>query len=632
MAEETGLLINYILAQLFHKITVPTEYHNQVKAVKEMLKDDVSGVIDSLTDFMVESASVDINIEASSDTLSGIFKRWLDKINIGYLGRVPMGIKPLLQEYLKERWKSSSFPILNLAGWEVTEGGLILPTKMFFVDGESIYTKENPKEKKLTLFSYDYYLGQEMKIKLDQNVIITKPYSRWAEQYPVPYLIKRGVYHNFEIIKSLKNKETEILDQIIPYLLLIKKGTERLAIDNKVNYTNDQLQEINNQMQALLDELKDTNLSSDKTRKTAIRTTQFDETMEHLIPDLSTIFKPDLFSVTERHILAGLGFIDVEDAVSTSRRESILNPKGFITEVQSAVEDFKGIIKDTLEMIKIKNDSNVKYNNMTSRITSSPIYGFMTDKFKERIRQLYDRGLVSRQTTVELIGETEFKVEVDRVKKESREGLDFDLYPPVLENREGVGIDIPGEETVEPTETEPTDDKQGVEKQNYNRASITIAECIDCGTEISPDKNNQDLKCPECGKPMKIIEGLVGAPYSDIKALPKQVKNRLDTELQRIWMRIFNNAYETYDNDTIAFKVAWNAIKRIAKEGKSGKLIRKAKRVEGKLQKAELDQASLEEAITEVENETFNEVFKKKKFEIAEKQNQLLAKLLKGNE
>jgi len=73
------------------------------------------------------------------------------------------------------------------------------------------------------------------------------------------------------------------------------------------------------------------------------RATSFDEKVEHLIPSLMNIFDPKLFTVAEKGILGGMGFLDIAESVSSSRKESVLNPKPFIEETKSGVEGLKNI-------------------------------------------------------------------------------------------------------------------------------------------------------------------------------------------------------------------------------------------------------------------------------------------------
>jgi len=643
---DTGLFINYVLSFLLKKIVVPSDFHSQVSVIKEMLRDDVSGLVDSLTDFAVNVSSVNFSIETDNESFTAILKEWLEKVNIDYQGQIPTGINPLAEEYFKERWKYSSFPILKLTEWGVING-IVLPMKMFFVDGESVYAEDkNEDDEEIKLINYDYYLGAESKEPLSK-AIITKPYGRWFDKYPTPYLVKRGVYHNWKIIQSIKNKESEILDQIIPYLLLVKKGTESLATNNVKTYSNEELQGVVQQFQDLMDKIKDTNID-DKLNKTPIRATQFDEEIKHLIPDLAGIFEPKLFAQAEKNILAGLGFIDVAEAVTTSRRESILNPKAFIEESKKGVKDFKQILKEIVLKIKEKNSNHKKYLNAQFYIISDPIRGFMTDDFKEKLRQLYDRGLLSKQTAVELIGETEFETETYRRTSETEKGYDIDMYPPVTDNREGQGTDIPGEGLGDTDEDDLPDDKTDeIEKKEYDMGAKFSCECIKCGKKVSSDKHCKDFRCPKCGGQMRRTDRpgtgrpdkspnakgeLEGAPYQTIKDLPPGVKDHMSPNLQRTFMRVFNKALDQYKNETRAFRVAWSVIKKIAKKGKGGKWVRKSSK--SKITKAmleeilEQEEAQVIDQIIEEKKKELDEAVEAKKLEIAQKQSALLDKLL----
>lgn len=541
----SGLYVQWALSMLLKKVMVPADYHSQVRALKQMQMDDVSGLVDSLTDFAVKSASVDYKIETRNDTLNNILEQWLDEINLEYEGKIPMGIDALAEEFFKELWKYSSFPVLRIAGWRQING-VAVPSKMFFVDSESIHAKDKDNAEDMKLINYDYYISSKMdeKHRLDRDTIFCKPYARWFDKYPVPYLIKRGIYHNWRLIQSLKNHEGKILDQVIPYLLMIQKGTEALSIQKDVNYSSEELKELINQFQTLVDEIKDTTLDS-KRIKSPIRATQFDEQIKHIIPDLKTIFTPELFAQAERNILSGLGFVDIVEAVSTSRRESVLNPKGFIEDVKGGVKTFKGqILKQLIHKIKIRNMGHNKYMNNKFYICSSPVKAFMTKDFKDVIRQMYDRGRISSQTAVEIIGEVDFQTEVYRREQESKQGIEEIMYPQIIRNDEEKGIDLPNNPDID-EESIPDDKKDKTEREEY-----------------------------DIGK-----DDLVGAPYDSIKDLPLRIKNNLTPSLQRTFMRVFNKAYDIYKSDEKAFRTAWSAIKKIAKKNADGKWVKKASRL-----------------------------------------------------
>ena len=562
----SGIFANFALSMFLQKIVVPSDFHDQCAVVNTMLANDVTGLIDSLTDFAVESANVNFSVETTNEVFTKKLNYWLDNINKDYNGLIPRGINAVAKEYFQERWKSSSFPILKILEWKRWEG-IVVPSKLCIVDGGSVFSKpKTGSTLKKQLQAYDYYLGEPSSVnaqkneddqseKLDKGCIITKPFCRWFAEYPVPFLIKRGIYENYMIIKSLKQKQTTILDQIIPYLFLITKGTEGMATaDNspKRAYSQPELDTIVNQFQTMMDNMSSTSSSnSDKNIKSPIRATQFDEEIKHIIPDMSVIFKSELFTTTERNILSGLGFIDVIEATSDTRRESILNPKIFVEDVRAGVKDFKTqILAELISKVIERNKGRRKYANSEFHIVNSPVVGFMTDKFKNLVRQLFTYGKISSQTAIEVIAEQDFETEVYRIEQERKRGIPDKMYPPVVQNVEDKPNEVSGKtpEQDEKGDAIPDDKRDPNEKKEYKMST----------------------------EEMEVVEGLVGAPYPTIKSLPDAVK-KLPITAQRIWRKTWNSAYKyalgKFDNDikqaeTYAFKVAWNVINKNTKENK----------------------------------------------------------------
>lgn len=544
MSDLNQNLLGNIFSTLFRKIIVPKEFHNQVDSIHTMLEDDLSGLIDSLTDFSIHSATVDFSIETDNEKFTEIIKKWLDTINVEYHGKIPSGIKALSEEYFKERWKSSSFPILKLSGWKPING-ILLPTKMYFVDGGSVYAEDkNSDNSNLQLLNYDYYLGKpvrDKKNKLDKNVIFTRPYGRWFDKYPKPYLIKRGIYHNYKIIEALKNKQTTILEQVIPYMMLLRTGTEALSREG-IEHTPTEYKAMIKQMQDLMDKL-----NSNTQIKVPVDADAFHKKIEHLIPDLSTIFNGGLFAVAERNILSGLGFIDVVEATSTSRRESILNPKAFFEETKKGIADFKQLLKEIVILIIEKNKSeHKKYINANTnfRIISSPITAFMTIEFKNQMRLLWERGQLSNRTYCEIVGEVDYEVEKARREKELKNGTEILMYPHHTQN---VEKDESFEEIKHQEKFYKKDDKNG--------------------DPIPTDKTDDEQKY-NIGKTELVI-----APYDKVTDLPPAVK-KLSLKKQRTFMKTFNSAYyyklgKTQNKkiaETYAFRAAWSSIKTASKK------------------------------------------------------------------
>ncbi len=604
MAGESGTLISYVMGLLLKKIVVPANYHDRVKVVKSMQEDDISGLVDSLTDFAVDSATVDFNIETDNSEFSKILKKWLDTVNIAYNGKIPSGIKALAKEYFRERWKYSSFPVLKIAKWDTIDK-IIVPTKMFFVDGGSIYAEDIENDDSLRLIGYKYFLGKDKnkRIELNKNCIFARPYGRWFDKYPVPYLIKRGIYHNWKIINAIKNMEYKILEQVIPYMMLIKKGSESLVREYNKVYSNEELNQVICDLQELAK-----NLSESQGAETPIRATNFDEEIKHLIPDLTTIFNEDLFAVAEKNILTGLGFIDIAEAVSSSRRESILNPKVFIEEVRTGVEDFKQILKELVLLIIEKNaEIHPKYISSNFYITASPVKAFMTDDFKTHLRFLWKNGKLSDQTYCEMVGEVDFRTEVARREKEAKEGTEIIMYPHQTQNRED------------------TESFEEIKRQQRFYEEETIEDKN--GKPLPPDKTEPEQKEEYDTSKMN----LEGSPYKTIKELPARIRKNLSLDLQGVFLKVFNNAYDTYHSESRAFRVAWGVIKKLARKNKKGIWVRKRKRIKGKLEKVKLTKAMIEDILEKEEAKNIDEVLQLKKLELMEKQNKLADKLLNNS-
>ncbi|MCF7861315.1 ChaB family protein [Candidatus Woesearchaeota archaeon] len=57
-------------------------------------------------------------------------------------------------------------------------------------------------------------------------------------------------------------------------------------------------------------------------------------------------------------------------------------------------------------------------------------------------------------------------------------------------------------------------------------------------------------------------------PYSKNSELPEQVKGNLPKHAQDIFRKTFNSAWDQYDNEQTAMRVAWAAVKKkYKKEG-----------------------------------------------------------------
>jgi hypothetical protein len=463
------------------EISIPTTYREQCSVVEELLENDHSGLVNSLLDFGISSALVDYSVETSNKTLTKTLNNWLKNINSALRGQIPVGISALAKEYFRERWKGSSFIILRTL-WEQKDG-FVLPTKLWLVDGSDIQIADHNEGdtnvvRKIDQEKYELVIRRDYAVPLpkykNEMIFVQKPYERWSDGYAVPYLIKRGVYYNAKFLELLSTKGSSVVGKALEYLFMMRKGTEELAKLNKPEfiYSDEDLKKVKNDFQSLLNDLRNDG-------GVPTYTTNFDTELQHLIPEYERILQSGLYAPIERRILAGLGFIEVVEGLTSTRRDAILNPKVFVTEIKNGISDFSMMLTDILMTIIEKNrELHRKYaNSAMIQIRTSPIKSFFSDKVLTYLRSLYDRGLLSKRTLVELGADIDFDAEIERRNTEKDEGLDKKMYPPVIQNLEQSEknkpeSEAPGKNPEQTTKEKVPESKKGPEKKNFTFGGI----------------------------------------------------------------------------------------------------------------------------------------------------------------
>jgi len=558
-------------------IKIPKKYKDQVLSIKETLKNDVSGLVNSLLDFAMKCGLVEYSVETDNKQLTDLFNAWLSNINSDLRGQIPTGISALVKEYLRERWKGSSFLILR-SKWEQRDG-FIVPTKMWFVNGEDIVIDDKGKETfAIGQEKYGLQVAKNKQIPIpsgkDEYLFVQKPYESWGTAYPTPYLIRRGLYKNMRLLEMLSSKGEYVMSKALEYLLLMKKGTENLALANQADfiYSTEDLKAIKTQMEELLGKRQ-------YTPGVPTYATNFDTEIEHLIPEYTRVLKQELFTPIERRILAGLGLVDVLQGVASTRKESSLNPKPFITEVESGIDDFKMMLNDILEtIIKLNKAKHPKYIGHINKIHSTPMSQFISDEIRSQFRSMYDRGVISKQTYVEVVGDVDFVIEVNRRKQETDE-IKKVMYPPVVQNQEAS----PDDPTGKPPENKDTkddvpDDKTGIEKKNFKTTA-------------------SDMET------------------SDLKGVPKDIKDKYPESAQVIWLDVFNKT--SHKGKEYATKVALSVVKKLYKKDGDEWVLKKKTKSNGSM--LDINKATMDDII--------QEVLKFKEIEIKNNQLKLLKKL-----
>jgi len=524
-------VFNSFIHYLFNSgdISVPSEYHERCNKVHEMLDNDISGTINTVLDYAINSASeAKYRVECSSETLQKLLNLWLEKINIDIKG-VPTGLEALSKEYFSERWEGSSFCILKVADWEkITVGNTTIevPTTMYFVNGSSIYVAR-PKDKNYTLGSDKFYLDEKESIPVagkNEDIIVQKPFNRWFEQYATPYLIRRGVYKNWLGIKTLQDKSDEVITKVLPYLFLITKGTKEM-FDAGVDYSDTELNTLTEHFKNEVEKYKN------QKGKTPTNAIPFDTKYEHLIPDMSKVLKEELYRQGYRTILAGLGFVDMLE-ISPSRQETRLNPKAFVSEINDGVGGFKAMLLEAISLIEQKNKgSHGKIFSDKGKliIVNSPLK-INIEQMLDSLRQGFDRGPMSIQTYQETLG-LDPQTEKERRKKELENGDEKLFFPHVINNVEKDSAP----DNISPSK--PKNDKKILPDRQPG----------------TPEVENFKAEVP-----------LEMATYTH-DSYPEYLKKY--PEGARItWIDTWNSVYKDTKDESKAFPIAWNAMKRWLKK------------------------------------------------------------------
>jgi cation transport regulator ChaB len=499
-----------------------------------MLGNDVSGTIDTILDYAVNSASeANYRVECSETTLQKLLNLWLEDINIDIKG-IPTGLQALSKEYFKERWQGSSFCVLRVKDWEkitVDNVTIEVPTTMWFVNGSSLYVVR-PKDKNYKLGSDKYYLDEAHKIEIptdkEEEIIVQKPYNRWFDEYSTPYLIRKGVYKNFLGMKVLMDKSDEVISKILPYLFVISKGTENLFKEG-VDYSDEELKELSENFKEQVQKYRN------EKGKTPTNTVPFDTKYDHLIPDLSKILKEELYRQGYRAILSGLGFIDLLE-ISPSRQETRINPRAFVSELNAGVEGFKSILLEAIFLIEERNKNAHKklFSDKGKIIIVSSPLKINTENLLADLRSGYDRGVLSYESYIEVLG-LDYTTEKERRIKEAKSGEEELFYPRIISNQEDKGKD-----TFTPIKPK-TKKQENLEDEDKKPGS------------------------PESKKFKNADENIEMAPYKNLEQLPEYIK-KMTEQCQKVFMATFNSVYEDTGDEGKSFAIANSAARRCMKK------------------------------------------------------------------
>ncbi len=580
-------------------IAVKKKFSDQVDQVDDILANDKTGIVSTIYDFMVHSATVPMKIETKNETLDTLLLEWQKKmLNADVNLDIPSGLRALSVENYKERWRSSLLG-LNVIWSKVkieNQGTWVIPTQMWFVDGGAVVTESDGK-----INTRKYFLNTNNKKKDyiplkntdDESVFIRRPYTPWHQDKVIPYFTQRGTIYNALMKNGITKKQAEVIEVIIPILLEMKAGNDRLA-EQGMAPTKEQFEELKNQFIEAKENFDTTGKFGD-----IIAALRHDVNLNYLIPDLTKIFDEKIVRSTDKNLLSSLGMIELQ-GFSSTRTEAILNPKVLIEEVTDAVLDWSDLLEAVMyEMLDRNKEDHPTLANSIIRVIPGKIKAFITDDMRAMLRSLYDRGVISKQTGVEDIAGLDFEVQVERREKEDERDLQTVMKPPIIQNLEQYD---------EPQNLEDQDKLPGTpEADNFNNAimknyssfrklrkkklvskNFSKDHIINVPEELPKKiKELDDAKqliyflnynfAIEDGKPVeeaiKMAEEAIKfqeltvakkvkviAPFEKIDDLPDNVKSVLPPTAQMLWLKVFNSVLEQTGDETKAAKAAWAAV------------------------------------------------------------------------
>ena len=504
-----------------NNINIPKDFKGRMDLVNFLLDDDHSGLVSTIYEFMVKTATTRYRFESNNETLTKFLAGWMKNVNAGVGVDIPKGLRDLSGQYYRERWKSSFIGIVIY--WEDIKLGtdtFEVPNKIIVVDGSQI----RPDGTCSVTGGYEYYLGPNKEHPLrptaKKSVIIRKPFESNYKKWPSPYLVKKGAMFNALLKTELLQKQADLIHGILPYMFMIKAGNDILAQND--NLPNEE------ELTALKDQVKEIQgqySNGDRTKgMSTVGAFEYDVDISHLIPDLTKFFTSTIVAPIDRNLLSSLGLVELE-GFSKSRQETILNPKVLVEEVKESVLDWSAILEDVMEeMLKRNRAKHRKYANSVIRVVPGTVKSFITDDMKVLMRSWYDRGIISKKGAIENTTDLDFEIEVTRRDMERKRNLDERMFPPVIMNQDNG---------TEPDVKVPEDTKNKIPEQKKSEGQVAVF-CEACQIDVEVE-NAEVIRCPKCENLLDATHHIKkdkkkkekAIKYETIDDLPEEIKSTL---------------------------------------------------------------------------------------------------------
>lgn len=557
---ESNKLWDYFMQWAMHvteSVKVKEDFKGQMAQIKQVTKNDKSGLITTILDFMIHSATVPFTFETGNSNFNNILENWKKNINKDVSPDIPRGIRSLTSQIYRERWYPSI--IVVKMRWE-NVGGWILPTKIWTLNGSQIRIEEKEVG---ALGGLEYFLGDSdkpIKATANESLIIRKPYNNWYDPKVTPYLVKRGTLFNGLVKHELLTKQADVLEEIIPYILSIKGGNDAM-LKQGVLPTKKEMEDIEEEIKKVKQKKRKTYGEGSSTAKL-----NYSVDLEHLLPDMTKFFNSDIVAPYDRNLLSSLGLIELQ-GFSKSREETVFNPKVLVEEVKDAVIDTAMIYEEIVMQIAEKNKKkHSKFLQNNINVVPGTIKAFITDGMKILARGAYDRGLIDKRSYVEDYLDLNFETVVSRRDIERQRNLERRMYPYVILNQEKDATDIVDIESPEDTK------EQLPEKIKTEKDIDATYECLDpyCNAVLQipvEATEGSNIRCSECGNIAHFYElnarkhkKKQPKSYATIDELPDSVKSPLPVGAQMIWLKTFNAVTDKTADEVQAETDAWSAV------------------------------------------------------------------------
>ena len=528
------------LRNLRANIKVATKFPEQVKQIDKLLSNDKTGIVSTIRDFMIHSATVPMKIETQNKSLNDFLQIWQKRVlNKNVNIAIPLGLRALSAENYKERWRSSLLALKVIWGEEKFGNNKtwIVPKKMWILNGGAVITEPNTALNTRKFFlKINKKKNIELKNKENESIFIRRPFTAWHQDDVVPYLTQRGTVFNALMKNAITQKQSDVIEAILPILLQLKAGSENALIEG-MNPSEEDFKKLKNKLIEAKVKFDENGSFGD-----IIASLRHDVNLDYLIPDLTKIFDDGIVKSTDRNLLSSLGMIELQ-GFSSTRQEAILNPKVLVEEVTDAVLDWASLLEDVMiEMLERNKENHPTLTNGEIRVIPGNIKAFITDDMKALLRSMYDRGILSKQTGAEDIAGIDFEVEVERRTREDERDLQTVMKPPVIQN---IEKDLDPE--LDDNNLENQDKKPGTpEADNFNNALL----------KYYPRKKKGNKEAEIVAEKIEIM-----APYDTLDELPKNVKSVLPVSAQLIWLKVFNSIFEETGDEDRARKGAWSKVK-----------------------------------------------------------------------